>query len=125
MDLRYGEKAIRDSKLETWANPEPNRMYEIKIEFPEFTCKCPRSGHPDFATITIIYIPKLKVVELKSLKYYLNRYREEYISHEGAANRILNDLKCVLEPFFIKVIADFSVRGGAHTIVTVQSPEAA
>lgn len=69
--MKYGEKAIKKARLETWDNPEPEREYEINISFPEFTCLCPRSGYPDFATIRIVYVPNKKIVELKSLKLCL------------------------------------------------------
>ncbi|HEV09115.1 MAG TPA: preQ(1) synthase, partial [Sulfurihydrogenibium azorense] len=86
--MKYGEKEILESKLEPWPNPYPDRNYTIDITFPEFSCLCPRSGYPDYATIKIIYIPDQYIVELKSLKLYLNKYRNQYISHEEATNKI-------------------------------------
>jgi 7-cyano-7-deazaguanine reductase len=119
--VRYGEKAIKKARLETWDNPEPDRDYEINISFPEFTCLCPRSGYPDFATIKIIYIPDRKIVELKSLKLYLNSYRDKHISHEEATNRIYSDLFKKLKPRFLEVTGDFNPRGNVKTIIRVSS----
>lgn len=119
--MRYGEKAIKSIKLETWDNPEPERDYEINISFPEFTCLCPRSGYPDFATIRIVYIPDKKILELKSLKLYLNSYRDKYISHEEVTNRIYSDLLKKLKPRFLEVIGDFNPRGNVKTIIRVSS----
>lgn len=119
--LRYGEKAIKQAKLETWDNPEPERNYEINISFPEFTCLCPRSGYPDFATIKITYIPGEKIVELKSLKLYLNSFRDKYISHEEVTNRIYSDLLSNLQPRFLEVVGDFNPRGNVKTIIKVSS----
>lgn len=119
--MRYGEKAIKRAKLEIWDNPEPEREYEIDISFPEFTCLCPRSGYPDFATIRIVYVPDKKIVELKSLKLYLNSFRDKYISHEEVTNRIYSDLHKRLKPRFLEVIGDFNPRGNVKTIVRVSS----
>ncbi len=119
--MRYGEKAIKEAVLEGWDNPYPDRDYEINITFPEFTCLCPRSGYPDFATIRIRYIPDKKIVELKSLKLYLNSFRTEYISHEEATNRIYDDLKTLLSPRFLEVVGDFNPRGNVKTIIKVSS----
>lgn len=119
--MRYGEKAIKRVKIETWDNPEPDRDYEINISFPEFTCLCPRSGYPDFATIRIVYIPDKKIVELKSLKLYLNSYRDNYISHEEVTNRIYSDLVKKLKPRFLEVIGDFNPRGNVKTVIRVSS----
>lgn len=119
--MRYGEKAIKSIKLETWDNPEPERDYEINISFPEFTCLCPRSGYPDFATMRIVYIPDKKILELKSLKLYLNSYRDKYISHEEVTNRIYSDLLKKLKPRFLEVIGDFNPRGNVKTIIRVSS----
>ena len=118
--MKYGEKAIEEAKLEAWPNPSPERDYEIAITFPEFTCLCPRSGYPDFATVRITYTPGERIVELRSLKLYLNKYRSMYISHEEAANRIFEDLEELLRPKALKVIADFHPRGNVHTVITVE-----
>jgi 7-cyano-7-deazaguanine reductase len=90
------------------------------FEIPEFTCLCPRSGFPDFATITIDYVPDEYVVELKSLKLYINSYRDRQISHESSTNTILNDLVALLAPRWMRVVADFTVRGNIKTIVFVE-----
>lgn len=119
--MRYGEKAIKRAKVETWDNPEPEREYEIDISFPEFTCLCPRSGYPDFATIRIVYVPGRKIVELKSLKLYLNSFRDKYISHEEVTNMIYSDLFKRLKPRFLEVTGDFNPRGNVKTVVRVSS----
>ncbi|MCX7988235.1 MAG: preQ(1) synthase [Thermodesulfovibrio sp.] len=119
--MLYGEKSIQEAKLEAWDNPYPDRDYIIEISFPEFTCLCPRSGYPDFATIRLKYIPDKKIVELKSLKLYLNSYRAQYISHEAVTNKIYDDLKNLLNPRFIEIIGDFNPRGNVKTIIKVSS----
>ncbi len=105
-------------KLETFSNPNPDRDYEISFECPEFTCLCPRTGQPDFATIRIRYIPDKTCVELKALKLYLWSYRNEDAFHEKATNQILDDLVEATRPRSMTVSGDFYVRGGIHTIVT-------
>ncbi len=119
--MKYGEKAIKKAKLQLWDNPHPERDYEINISFPEFTCLCPRSGYPDFATIKINYVPDKKIVELKSLKLFLNSFRDVHISHEDATNRIYEALAEKLKPRFLEVIGDFNPRGNVKTIVRVSS----
>ena len=104
--------------LETFPNPKPERDYEINIECPEFTCVCPRTGQPDFATIRIRYVPAELCVELKSLKLYLWSYRNEGAFHEAVINRILDDLVQAVQPKAMTVVGDFNVRGGIHTTVT-------
>ncbi|GAB5046078.1 preQ(1) synthase [Thermodesulfovibrio sp. TK110] len=121
--MLYGEKAIKEAKLEAWDNPYPQRDYRIEISFPEFTCLCPRSGYPDFATIKISYIPDKKIVELKSLKLYLNSYRDKYISHEAVTNKIYEDLYNLLQPRALEVIGDFNPRGNVKTIIKVSSQD--
>jgi 7-cyano-7-deazaguanine reductase len=118
---KYGEKAILESRLEVWENNFSDRDYKIHIEFSEFTCLCPHSGYPDFATIKITYIPDRYVIELKSLKLFLNKYRERYISHENATNEIFNALHDILKPQHLQVIGDFNPRGNVKTIVEVNS----
>jgi 7-cyano-7-deazaguanine reductase len=108
--------------LETFANPKPERDYEIRFETPEFTCLCPMTGQPDFATIRISYVPDGKCVELKSLKLYLWSYRNEGAFHEAVTNRILDDLVAVLKPRRCEVVGDFLVRGGIHTVVVARYP---
>jgi 7-cyano-7-deazaguanine reductase len=105
-------------ELEAVPNPSPDRDYEVAIEAPEFTCLCPRTGQPDFATIRISYIPDQLIVELKSLKLYLWSYRDEGAFHEAVTNKILDDLVAALKPRWMKVTADFNIRGGLHTVVT-------
>ena len=106
--------------LETFDNPKPERDYQIEFECPEFTCVCPKTGQPDFATIKIQYIPDEKCVELKSLKLYLWSYRDEGAFHEKVTNTILDDIIAAIDPRFIEIEADFYVRGGIHTVVTVE-----
>ena len=108
--------------LETFPNPHPERDYEISMEAPEFTCVCPRTGQPDFATIRIRYIPDRLCVELKSLKLYLWSYREEGAFHEAVINRILDDLVEACRPRKITVVGDFNIRGGIHTTITAGYP---
>jgi 7-cyano-7-deazaguanine reductase len=103
--------------LETFPNPNPDRDYEICFETPEFTCLCPRTGQPDFATIRIRYVPDRLCVELKSLKLYLWSYRDRGAFHEAVTNRILDDLLAALSPRRMSIEGDFLVRGGIHTIV--------
>ncbi len=118
---RYGEKEIAGARLEAWENPEPERDYTVEISFPEFTCLCPRSGYPDFATIRVEYVPDKLLVELRSFKLYLNSFRNEHISHEAVTNRIFSDLKALLDPRSMEVTGDFNVRGNVKTIIRVRS----
>ena len=118
-EMKYGEREIVEGKLITFPNPRVGRRYNIDITLPEFTCKCPFSGYPDFATIYVSYIPDEKVVELKAIKLYINSYRERYISHEESANQILDDFVAACDPLFVKVKADFTPRGNVHTVVEV------
>src|SRR5215216_8126564 len=106
--------------LETFDNPRPERPYEIAFECPEFTCVCPMTGQPDFATMRIRYVPDRLCVELKSLKLYLWSFRQEGTFHEAVTNRICDDLVQLLAPRKLVVEGDFLVRGGIHTVVTVQ-----
>jgi 7-cyano-7-deazaguanine reductase len=103
--------------LETFPNPNPERDYQIAFECPEFTCVCPLTGQPDFATIRIRYVPDRLCVELKSLKLYLWSYRNEGAFHEKVTNTICDDLAAALSPRALEVIGDFNVRGGIHTVV--------
>ncbi len=121
--MKYGEKEILESKLEPWPNPYKDRNYTIEITFPEFSCLCPRSGYPDYATIKIIYIPDEYIVELKSLKLYLNKYRNQYISHEEATNKIYEDLYNLLKPRKLEIIGDWNPRGNVKTIIKVSSED--
>jgi 7-cyano-7-deazaguanine reductase len=114
---RYGLDEIQANRLEPWPNPNPDRDYITHFEIPEFTCLCPRSGFPDFATIIIDYVPDKTIVELKSLKLYMNSYRDRQISHESATNTILDDLVNLLTPRWIRVVGDFTVRGNIKTMI--------
>jgi len=119
--MKYGERVIKIAHLEIWENPYPERDYELNISFPEFTCLCPRSGYPDFAIIKINYMPDKKIIELKSLKLFLNSFRDVYMSHEEVTNKIYSELKKKLKPRFLEVIGDFNPRGNLKTIVRVCS----
>ncbi len=121
MKKKYGKKAISAAKLEKWENPYPDRDYTIDIDFSEFTCLCPRSGYPDFAAIKINYVPDKYIVELKSLKLYLNKFRDQSISHESAANQIFDDLKKLLKPRHLEIIGDFNPRGNVKTVIRVST----
>jgi 7-cyano-7-deazaguanine reductase len=107
-------------QLETFPNPNPERDYEIAFDAPEFTCLCPMTGQPDFATIRIRYVPDQKCVELKSLKLYLWSYRDEGAFHEAVTNRIADDLIAALGPRSMEVEGDFWVRGGIRTVIRVK-----
>lgn len=109
--------------LEVFPNPESDRNYTITMECPEFTCLCPRTGQPDFATIHIRYIPDELCIELKSLKLYLWSYRDEGTFHEALINKVLDDLSAACKPRFMEVVGDFYVRGGIHTTVTASMGE--
>jgi 7-cyano-7-deazaguanine reductase len=119
--LRYGERAIKKAKIETWENPHKQRDYEINISYQEFTCLCPRSGYPDFAMIRIRYIPDKKICELKSLKLYMNSFRDVHVSHEDAVNRIYSELEKKLKPRFLEITGDFNPRGNVKTVIRVCS----
>jgi 7-cyano-7-deazaguanine reductase len=117
--MKYGTKAIKTAKLEIWENPYPGRDYVIDILYPEFTCLCPRSGYPDFATIKVTYTPDKRVVELKSLKLYLNSFRDQSVSHEAVTNMVFDVLKKNLKPRSLEVVGDFNVRGNVKTVIRV------
>lgn len=106
--------------LETFANPNPERDFVIRMRMPEFTCVCPKTGQPDFATLYLEYIAAATCVELKSLKLYLWSYRDEGAFHEAVTNRILDDLVATTRPRFMRLTADWYVRGGIYTHVTVE-----
>jgi 7-cyano-7-deazaguanine reductase len=108
-----------NKEIEIFPNPNPERDYEIKMECPEFTCLCPKTGQPDFAVITITYVPDKLCVELKSLKLYLWSFRDEGGFHEKVVNQICDDLVSACKPRKVKVVGDFNVRGGIYTSVTV------
>ena len=113
--------ATQPSKdLQTFDNPQPGRDFTIRIDTPEFTCVCPLTGQPDFAKITIEYVPDKLCVELKALKLYLWTFRDRGAFHEAVTNEILNDIIAVTQPNFMRVRADFNVRGGVYTSVIVE-----
>jgi len=107
-------------KLETFPSPRPGRAFEVSFECPEFTCLCPLTGQPDFATIRIRYVPDKLCVELKSLKLYLWSFRDEGAFHEAVTNQILDDLVAAIRPKQMLVEGDFYVRGGIHTVVKAE-----
>ena len=106
--------------LETFDNPAPQRDYQIHMEIPEFTCLCPKTGQPDFAVLSLDYIPDRTCVELKSLKLYIWSFRNEGHFHEAVTNRIVDDLAAVLEPRYLRLTARFYVRGGIFTNVVAE-----
>ena len=108
------------AEIETFENPHPNRDYVIRHVAPEFTSVCPRTGQPDFGTIEIEYVPDAACIELKSLKIYLQGFRNEGIFYEDVVNRILDDLVAACTPRRMKVTGTFSTRGGIHSIVTAE-----
>ena len=122
--MKYGEKIVNEfdveKDLDIWPN-EHKHNYLIKITLPEFTCLCPRSGYPDFATIHLEYTPDEWVVELKAIKLYINAFRDRHISHENSANEIYNVLYNKLKPKYMKVVADYEPRGNVHTVIEIDS----
>lgn len=119
-DKLYGEIAIEEAALERFPNRTTVRRYTIDFTCPEFTCLCPRSGFPDFATIKIRYVPDEFCVELKSLKLYINSFRNKKVFHEDVTNVIIQDLIDLLDPLELTVVGDFTVRGNIHTVVTAE-----
>ncbi|MBO0614685.1 MAG: NADPH-dependent 7-cyano-7-deazaguanine reductase QueF [Pseudomonadota bacterium] len=117
--------STRPSKdLETFPNPNPQRDYTIRIDLPEFTCICPKTGQPDFAQFKIEYVADAQCVELKSLKLYMWSYREEGAFHEAVTNKILEDLVAATDPRFIRLTGVWNVRGGVYTTVIVEHRKA-
>jgi len=106
--------------LETFDNPQPQSDYTIRIDVPEFTCLCPKTGQPDFATINIAYVPDQKCVELKALKMYIWSFRDQGAFHEKVTNDILADLVAACDPRFMRITAEFNVRGGIYTTVVAE-----
>lgn len=106
--------------LETFSNPHPGRDYAVRMRCPEFTCLCPKTGQPDFATVHVEYVPDKTCVELKSLKLYLWSFRDQGAFHEAVTGRILDDLVATTAPRFMRVTAEFLVRGGIYTTVVVE-----
>lgn len=125
MTTRYGSKpSTKPTKsLETFDNPNPERDYTIRIRLPEFTCLCPKTGQPDFATLHLEYVPEKSCIELKSLKLYIWAFREEGAFHEAVTNEILSDLVAACSPRFMRLTADFNVRGGVYTTVVAEHKE--
>jgi len=119
-ESKYGERLIAEGELITFPNPRIGRRYDIHITLPEFTCKCPFSGYPDFATIYLSYVPNQRVVELKAIKLYINSYRDRYISHEESVNQILDDFVAACDPLEVKIKGDFLPRGNVHTVIEVE-----
>ncbi len=115
--LPRGTRMIRNARLERFPNRTQVRRYTVEFTCPEFTCVCPKTGFPDFATLQIRYVPREWCVELKSLKLYINRFRDQGVFHEDVVNFILDDLLKLLDPWEIEVIGDFNVRGNIKTIV--------
>ncbi len=112
--------SLPSKNLETFPNPQPKRDYLIHMEIPEFTCLCPLTGQPDFATLLLDYIPDQKNVELKALKLYMWSYRQEGAFHEAVTNKILDDLVELLEPRFMRLKSKWWVRGGIYTTVVAE-----
>jgi 7-cyano-7-deazaguanine reductase len=108
------------NSLEYFPNPNPGRDYTIRIRIPEFTCLCPKTGQPDFATLNLEYVPEASCVELKSLKLYIWSFREIGAFHEAVTNEILDDLAAGMEPRFARLTAEFNVRGGIYTTVVAE-----
>jgi len=107
-------------QLETFDSPQPERNYTVRIRIPEFTCLCPKTGQPDFATLHLEYVPDRLCVELKSLKLYLWSFRDEGTFHEAVTNRMLDDLVAATAPRFMRMTAEFNVRGGIYTTVVAE-----
>ena len=122
MALKKRVVTTPSKKLDTFPNPNPGRDYVIRFECPEFTCVCPMTGQPDFATVRITYVPGDSIVELKSLKLYLWSYRNEGAFHEDVTNRILDDLVAAIGPRRMTVTTDWLVRGGITTSVRAEHP---
>jgi 7-cyano-7-deazaguanine reductase len=111
--------------LETFDNPQPERDYTIRIRIPEFTCLCPKTGQPDFAEMTLEYVPDKRCVELKALKMYIWSFRDQGAFHEAVTNEILGDLVAATQPRFMRLSAEFNVRGGIYTTVVAEHKAAA
>jgi 7-cyano-7-deazaguanine reductase len=109
-----------DKSLETFDNPQPERDYSIRIRMPEFTCLCPKTGQPDFATLNLEYVPDQSCIELKALKLYIWAFRDEGAFHEAVTNQILDDLVKACAPRFMRLTAEFNVRGGIYTTVVAE-----
>jgi len=115
--LQRNIRKLKTPKIEVWANQYPDKIYTINLDIPEFTCICPKTGLPDFAVIKIDYMPTKYCIELKSLKYYMNFYRDIGIFHEHVVNKIMEDFVAVCKPRWVKIIGEFNPRGGIKTTV--------
>jgi 7-cyano-7-deazaguanine reductase len=122
--MKYGEKIVNEfdtqKDLEIWPN-QYKREYLIKMTLPEFSCLCPRSGYPDYATIYLEYTPDEWVVELKAMKLYINSFRDRHVSHENSANEIYETLENKIKPKYMKIVADYNPRGNVHTVIEIDS----
>jgi 7-cyano-7-deazaguanine reductase len=122
--MKYGEKEIQDFDIHAdehyWPN-DHDKPYTIDIELPEFMCRCPRSGYPDFATLRLSYCPAKSVIELKAIKLYINTFIDRHVSHENSANEIFDTLYSHLKPTWMRLEADFKPRGNVHTVITIDS----
>lgn len=122
--MKYGEKIVNEfnteKDLEIWPN-EHKRDYLIKMTLPEFSCLCPRSGYPDYATIYLEYTPNEWVVELKAMKLFINSFRDKHVSHENSANEIYEVLENKIKPKYMKIVADYNPRGNVHTVIEIDS----
>ena len=121
--LQNKVRFLKTPALETWKNQYPDRSYVIKIDVPEFTCICPKTGLPDFATITIRYIPDKLCIELKSLKYYTIFYRDVGIFNENVVNKMLDDVVKACKPRWMEITGEFNARGGIKTTVSAEYGE--
>ena len=115
--LQKGIRKLKGPRIEVWKNQYPDKIYTISLDIPEFTCICPKTGLPDFADIKIDYIPREYCVELKSLKYYMNFYRDIGIFHEHVVNKIMEDFVAACKPRWVKITGEFNPRGGIKTTV--------
>lgn len=118
--LRSGEQEIADAVLIPLANPSPDRDYVIHFSYPEFTCKCPMTGYPDFATLDIWLLPEHSIIELKSLKLWLNRFRDTYAFHEDVTNRILDAVVEAAGPKWVRILARWNPRGNLSTVILAE-----
>ena len=119
-ELKKGQIEIANSKLIAVDNKYPHRDYEVSITLPEFTCLCPITGYPDFGIIEVKYIPDKLLLELKSVKLYINKFRDEFHFHEEIVNRILEDLVACCQPRWMEVLGDFNPRGNVKTVVRAE-----
>ena len=119
-DAEVSMSTFPSKELETFDNPRPGRDYTVRIAIPEFTCLCPMTGQPDFATLKLEYIPEQRCVELKALKLYVWSYRDQGAFHEDVTNQILDDLVAACAPNFMRLSAEFNVRGGVYTTVIAE-----